>query len=149
MTAPSSLRRQIADAILARLALVTEFNYRAFDTVKLLASDFSEYELPGVQVIDLGEVVTHERNRVLKDWNLAVEIVIGPTKEYAAPTQSDLWDLMQLTEETVWAKPNLGIPGVVHMILLGTATDLHLLPGMYTGRIDMSVRYYQPLVSAC
>lgn len=144
-----SLRSQIGDEILNRLALVPDFKYRSFDTVKLLASDFAEYELPAVQIIDLSEVVTHERNRALKEWNLAVEIVIGPTKEGSEPTQKILWDLMQLTEETLWAKPNLGIPGVVHMILIGTSTDLHLIPGFYTGRLDMSVKYYQPLVSAC
>lgn len=144
-----SMRSQIADAILARLALVPDYNYRSFDTVKLLSSDFAEHELPAVQIIDLSEVVTHERNRALKDWNLAVEIVMGPTKEGAEPTQKLLWDLMELTENTLWAKPNLGIPGVVHMILNGTATDLHLLPGFYTGRLDMAVRYYQHLVSAC
>jgi hypothetical protein len=144
-----SMRSKISDAILARLELVTEYNYRNFDTVKILASDFAEWELPGVQIIDLSEVVTHEKARARKDWSLAIEIVMGPTKEGAEPSQKDLWDLMELTEQTLWAVPNLGIPGVVHMILNGTATDLHLLPGLYTGRLDLTVRYYQTLVSEC
>jgi len=144
-----SMRSQIADELLNRLALVPDFQYRSFDTVKILASDFAEWEVPAVQIIDLGETVQHERNRVRKDWNLSVEIVMGPTKEGQQPTQKLLWDLMELTENTVWAVPNLGIPGVIHMILLGTSTDLHLLPGFYTGRIDMAVAYYQHLVSPC
>jgi len=148
MPPPQSVRSKIADALLARLALVTDLKYRAFDVVRLQASDFQDYEIPAVQIIDLAELNTHEMKRGKKDWNLVIEVIVGPT-ESAAVTQQTLWDLMQLIEETVWAVPNLGLSEVIHMKLLTTSTDLHLMAPFYLGRIELSVMYYQPLVGTC
>jgi hypothetical protein len=135
---------------MARLALVTELKYRSFDTVRLQASDFADYEIPAVQLIDLSELTTHEQRRAKKDWNLIIEVIIGPTPEVdGGVTQQELWDLMQLIEETVWAVPNFGLTEVIHAKLLATSTDLHLMQPFYLGRIEMSVMYYQPLVGAC
>lgn len=148
MTAPQSVRSKIADALMARLALVTELKYRAFDVVRLQASDFADYEIPAVQIIDLAELNTHEMKRGKKDWNLVIEVIVGPT-ESEAVSQQALWNLMQLIEETVWAVPNLGLTEVIHCKLLTTSTDLHLMAPFYLGRIEMSVMYYQPLVGTC
>jgi hypothetical protein len=148
MTAPQSIRSKIADALMARLALVTDLKYRAFDTVRLQASDFADYEIPAVQIIDLAELTTHEQRRGKKEWNLVIEVIIGPT-EAEAVTQQKLWDLMQLIEETIWEVPNLGLTDVIHAKLLTTSTDLHLMAPFYLGRIELSVLYYQPLVGTC
>lgn len=145
----TSVRSKIADAIMARLALVPDFKYRAFDFVKLQASDFQDFEIPAVQVIDLLEITTHEMARAKKEWNLVLEIIVGPDGVAATPSQQTLWDLMQLTETTLWAVPNLGLQEVIHMKLLTTSTDLHLMHPFYLGRIELSVLYYQPLVRDC
>jgi hypothetical protein len=144
----SSLRSDIADAIIARLALLPDIKSASFDTVRLQANDFQDWELPAVQIIDLGEVVIHEMKRARKSWQLVVEIILGP-QATTTPTQKTLWDLMETVERHLWETPNLGISGVIHMILTGTSTDLHLMQPYYLGRLEMQVDYYQPLVGTC
>lgn len=148
MTAPQSVRSKIADALMARLALIPEVKYRSFDTVRLQASDFADYEIPAVQIIDLAELTTHEMKRAKKDWNLVIEVIVGPTMTEGV-TQQGLWNLMQLVEQTIWAVPNFGLSEVIHAKLLTTSTDLHLMAPFYLGRIELSVMYYQPLVGEC
>jgi hypothetical protein len=150
MAIPESLRSKIAQKILDRLALVTEFNYREFDKVKLTSADFAEHDLPAVQAIDLGDPNTHEMVRGKRRWNIALEIILGPTQTYEA-TQKKLWDLMEYTENTIFADPKLGLgnDGVVHMHLLDSYTDLHVMDPYYLGRIEIEVEYYQPLVRQC
>lgn len=145
---PVSMRSQIADALMARLALVTEFKYTNFDKVKLVASDFQDFEIPACQIIDLGETVEHEQRRAKKFWNLAVEIVIGPSAA-ASVTQKDLWDLMEHTERTIFAVPNLGVSKMLHLHLIGTSTDLHFMEPFYVGRLELMAQYFQPLVGDC
>lgn len=145
---PVSLRSQIADALMSRLSLVTEFKYTNFDQVKLVASDFQDFEIPACQVIDLGETVEHEQRRAKKFWNLAIEIVVGPSTS-EAPNQKTLWDLMEHTERTLFAVPNFGLAGLVHIHLLATSTDLHFMKPFYVGRLELMAQYYQPLVGEC
>lgn len=143
-----SVRTKISNALLARLDLVTELKYKAFDSVKLMATDFQEWEIPAVQAIDLAEIITHEMRRAKKSWNLVLEVIVGPTSS-DTPDQRDLWDLMETIERQLWAVPNLGLSEVIHMQLLSTSTDLHLLKPFYLGRIELAVLYYQPLVGDC
>lgn len=148
MAIPISIRTQIANALMARLNLITEFNYRSFDTVRLQNGDFQEFELPACQVVDLGNPNVHEMKRGKRTWNIAVEIIMGP-KSTDTPDQTDLWDLIEYTENTIFAVPNLGVAGVVHMLLLDSYTDLHLMQPYYLGRIELMIEYYQPLVGVC
>jgi hypothetical protein len=148
MAAPLSLRSQIAQAVLDRLDLVGEYNYIGGDKVRLQSSDFQDYELPACQIIDLGNPATHERSRAKRLWTLAIEIIMGPTST-EEPTQKKLWDLVEYTENTLFAVPNLGIPGVIHMHLIDSYTDLHIMGPFYTARIEIEVEFYQPLVAPC
>ncbi len=148
MAVPDSMRKQISAALLGRLNIITELNYKAFDVIKMTANDFQDFELPAVQIIDLGSVDEHEQRRSKVMWNLAVEVVIGPKTDYT-PTQTELWNLMEYIENTLFAVPNLGIAGVVSMFLIGSSTDLHLMAPMYVGRIELAVQFYQQLVGAC
>ena len=145
-----SLRTLIYMEVVTRLKAVTEFeNDVYFDKVKLVASDLQDTDLPYCQIIDLGETPFHEMRRVKKQWNLLIEIIIGPETSGDPPNQEDLWDLMEKAERTLWGVPNLGIPGVIHMIMVGTSTDLHMMEPYYVGRIELYVEYYQPLVDVC
>lgn len=148
MAIPTSFRSTIAAAIEARLALIPELKYVNFDDVKLAATDFADYQIPAVQLIDLGDANSHEMRRVQKLWSIAIEVIVGPTTA-ETPEQTDLWDLMELVERTLFAVPNLGIPGVIHMHLVTTTTDLHFMKPFYVGRIEIAVQYYQPLVDEC
>jgi hypothetical protein len=143
-----SMRTKIATAICTKLATITELKYICFDRVRMLASDFQDWEIPAVQLIDYGDDNEHSQRRALKRWNVSLEIVMGD-KTTGIINQKNLWDLEQKIEETLFSQPNLVIPGVVHMILLGSTTDLHTLAPFYTARIDIQIEYFQPLVDVC
>lgn len=147
----ASKRTEIAQAIAAKITtdlVPASIKTVITDKVRLTASDFQDWELPAVQLIDLGEVNQHEMRRGRKTWNLALEVVIGPTAEDPV-SQEELWDLMELLETTIWPVPQLGLTYVIHAKLLGSSTDLHLLDPYYVGRLDLTVDYYQPLVGDC
>lgn len=148
----SSLRTQIGNALAAQiLAAIPTLKYcKAGERPKITLGDFSEFELPAVQIIGGGDTNKHERSRGRKFWNLMVEIVIGPiaATDYL-PTQSDLWDLMEVVEQAIMAIPQLGISKVIHVHLLGSEPDLVLLTPLFSGRIEIAVEYYQDLVGPC
>jgi len=144
----SSMRTQIAQNIISTIVASGLYKYASYSVIKMLASDFSDYELPAVQFIDLGDDNFHERSRAKKTWNVTLELVIGPKTNYV-PKQEDLWDLIELTEQALFLDPKLNIPEVIHMKLLGSTTDLHTLQPLYTARIDIQIDYYQPLVRPC
>lgn len=143
-----SIRTQIAEALRLKIASLPEIKSATFDRVRLQTSDFAEWEIPAVQLIDLQETVTHELRRAKKSWNVIVELIMGDTSEKQY-SQNDLWDLMEVVERSIFEKPNLQIAGVVHMKLIGTDTDLHLLSPFYLGRIELNIEYYQPLIGDC
>lgn len=140
-----SLKTDIAAAILERLSAVPGIKSKTFDTVRLMASDFQDHELPAVQMIDLAEAVEHEQRRCKKTWQIALEVILKPN-EFGNKSQRDLWDLCYEIERALWARPNLQIPGIIHLRYLGSQTDLHLLQPFYFARLDFEVIYYQPLV---
>jgi hypothetical protein len=144
----ASIRTKIAQAILGKLANVTALKYRAFDVVRLQASDFQDWELPAVQIYDLVEIGIHERSLARKSWTLAVEVIVGPNGT-TTPSQETLWDLMQDIEAALWSQPNLGVPEVIHAVIGSSSTDLHLMSPFYLGRIEMTVEYKQPLTGTC
>ena len=140
-----SMKTLIAEAIMARLETVAGVKSKNFDTVKLLASDFQDHELPAIQLIDLNESIEHEQRRAKKTWTIALEVVLKPN-EFGTKSQKDLWNLCYSIERTLWQFPNLAVPGVIHLRYLGSQTDLHLLAPFYFARLDFDVLYYQPLV---
>lgn len=144
----SSRRTDIAQALKTVVSGITEIKNVSFDEIKLLASDFQDFELPTVQIIDMAEDNTHEMGRGLKAWAISLEIVIGPKPNYW-PVQSDLWDLLEKIESALFADPKLGLAYVTQMTLLGSTTDLHILKPFYTARMDIQIGYYQVLVKPC
>ncbi len=144
----SSMKTLIANALKAKIDTVTDFKLVEFDRVRLTSGEFQEWEVPACQLIDLNETNSHERGRARKLWQISVEIVMGPLSS-STPVQTDLWDLMEKTEQAIFEEPNLGIPGVLHVILLGSSTDTHLMEPWYLGRLDIQVDYLQSLTGSC
>jgi hypothetical protein len=142
----TSRRTAISQEIMARLAVVTAIKTRSFDKIRLLASDFQDWELPLAQVIDLGDNATYINQQRRRTWNLAIEIAIGPKAEDGV-NQAELWDLMEEVEVALDALPKLNLSYVIHLKQLGSSTDLHLLEPLYTGRIDLTIDYYS--LSSC
>ena len=140
------LKIAISQAIVARLQLIPEIKTIEFDKVRIRSDDFMSVECPAIQLIDIAEQIEHERSRAKKTWVLALELVMKATAE-APISQVDLWNTQYLVERQLWAIPNLGIPGVIHLRYQGSQTDLHLLDPYYFVRLDLEVLYYEPLVA--
>ena len=148
MAVPVSMKSTIADAIVARIATVAEVKTTSFDKIRLFVDDFREHEFPVVQIYDVSQDITHERGRILTNWYLALELLMKSSVT-GTVDQKSLWDLQHKIERTLWEIPNLDIPGVVHLVYIGSNTDLHLLEPIYFARMDFAVRFYQPLVAEC
>jgi hypothetical protein len=142
------MRTLIANALQAKIAAMPEFKTVEFDRVRLTSGEFQDWELPACQLIDLQESNSHERGRARKLWQISVEIIMGPLTS-STPTQTDLWDLMEKTEQAIFETPNLGIAGMLHVILLGSSTDTHLMEPWYLGRLDIQCDFYQSLTGSC
>jgi len=145
-----SRKAEILTGIVDRLAglkpdTIKTINYQ---TIKLAFSDFQDWELPVIQLIDAGESVTHEMGRARKEWDIGLEIVLKSTEE-GVVRQQDLFDLQNLVELELWQDPNLGIPGVIDMKYLGSQSDLAMVKPYFFVRIDFQVRYYDALLSKC
>jgi transposase len=63
--------------------------------------------------------------------------------------QKDLWELRRKIQLALWENPNLGIPGVIHLIYTGNITDLHSVEPYYISRLDFDVQYYDDLTGTC
>lgn len=143
-----SIESTIVDKIVQIATAVPSVNYVSFDKIRLATADFQAHELPAVQIWDNGQIVTHERGRVRKDWQLSLEIVMK-SDIGGEVNQKTLFELRRTMEQALWAVPNLGIPGVIHLIYTGNISDLHLLEPFYIARIDFAVAYYDNLTGSC
>lgn len=141
-----SMKDKIAAKLVERLQALPSLATVEFDRVRLRADDFMGVDCPAVQLIDVAERVEHESRRAKKTWVLALELVMR-SNENQAISQRDLWNLQYEVERVLWAQPNLGIPGVIHLRYQGSQTDLHLLEPFFFVRLDLEALYYEPLVS--
>jgi len=144
-----SIESDIIDKIILVLETgAPEINYLSFDKIKLATSDFAPHELPAIQLWDNGQVVTHERGRILVDWNISLELIMK-SEIVGEVDQKGLLELRRKLQLLLWENPNLGIPGVIHLVYTGNITDLHLLEPFYVARMDFAVRYYDRLTGSC
>lgn len=143
-----SIESDIVDKIVVIVSAVPGINYISFDKIKLATSDFQAHELPAAQIWDNGQLITHERGRVRKDWNLSLELIMK-SDITGTVDQKMLFELRRTIEMALWAQPNLGIPGVIHLIYTGNISDLHLLEPFYIARIDFTVQFYDNLTGSC
>ena len=143
-----SIESTIVDKIVQIVTAVPGINYVSFDKIRLATADFQAHELPAVQLWDNGQQVTHERGRVRKDWSLSLELVMK-SDVTGEVSQKTLFELRRTLELALWDVPNLGIPGVIHLIYTGNISDLHLLEPFYIARIDFIVAYYDSLTGSC
>lgn len=142
------IEQDIANAIKDKIDTVPEVKTILFDKVKLATGEFRDHEIPAVQLWDVAQEIQHERGRMLVNWRMVLELIMKPTKDGAVSQQS-LWDLRRKIALALWERPNLGIPGVVHLIYVSNETDLHLLAPFYVARIEFIVQYYDQLTGTC
>ena len=143
-----SIESDITDAIVAVVTTVTEVKTINSDKIILATSDFRDHELPAVQLWDVFQSVEHQRGRILVSWSLSLELIMKSLTT-GSVVQKDLWELRRKIQLALWANPNLGIPGVVHMVYTGNITDLHTVEPYYISRLDFDVLYYDNLTGSC
>lgn len=144
-----SIESDIVDKIVSIVTNdVSGLNYVSFDKIKLTTSEFEPHELPAVQLWDNGQTVKHEQGRILVDWNLSLELIMR-SEITGEVDQKGLFEKRREIQLALWDKPNLEIPGVVHLIYTGNISDLHLLQPSYIARLDFAVRYYDALTGTC
>lgn len=143
-----SMKAKIAEALVSKLETVRDLKYISFDRIKLLASDFNDTEIPAVQVYDVSSEHQHENSRSKYFWRLTLEILMKGN-EWRQVSQTDLWNLEYQVKRALFVNPNLGVPGVIQLTLLGTSTDLHLLEPYYFARMDLEVQFYEDAVRPC
>jgi len=143
-----SIESDIVDKIVTIVDGVASINYISFDKIKLATADFQAHELPAAQIWDNGQQITHERGRIRVDWALSLELIMKSDVS-GVVDQKALFELRREIELALWAIPNLGIPGVIHLVYTGNISDLHLLEPFYIARIDFTVQYYNNLTGAC
>lgn len=143
-----SMKSRIAQKIVDILNGVPQLQYVAFDRVKVLISDFKDVDLPAAQVIDVSAEHKHENVRSKYFWQITIELLMK-ANEWNEVNQQDLWNLEYEVKRALFRVPNLGIPGVIQLNLLGTSTDLHLLMPYYFARMDLQVDFYEEAVRAC
>jgi hypothetical protein len=138
----------IVPKILSIVSGVADFKTVEFDKVRVAISEYDDYQLPAAQLWDVSQEIEHERGRMLVTWNLALEIVMRSTVS-GIVDQDDLLDLRRRTVLALFDKPNLEIPGVIHLIYTGNITDLHMQEPNYIARVDFEVLYYDVLTGSC
>jgi hypothetical protein len=143
-----SIEGDIMTALAARVATVPDIVSINTDRIKLATSDFRDFEIPAVQIWDIAQTPEHQRGRILVNWALSLEIIMK-SLETGEVNQAALWDLRRQVQQAIWLEPNLGIPGVVHLIYTGNITDLHLVEPFYIARIDFDVQFYDDLTGSC
>jgi hypothetical protein len=143
-----SIESTIADALVSVLQAVPGINSVNFDKVILATSDFRDFELPAIQLWDVGQFIEHQRGRILVTWSISLEIVMKSLVS-GQVSQKDLWELRRTIQLALWANPNLSIPGVVHLVYTGNITDLHSVEPYYIARLDFDVLYYDDLTGWC
>lgn len=148
MAGPKS---QIAAALKAAIEGVTVANGYSrnvgvvrFDKVKLNISDYQDYELPAVQLIDLSANISHEMSRSKTSWFLTVEICMRSTVD-GIVEQDDLWDFQEEVIRAIMVNPKLGLNFVVNCTIVDNVTDLHLNEPNYIGGIGLEIVYYEPI----
>lgn len=116
-----------------------------FDKVKVNISDYADYHLPAVQVIDQSKLFKHEMSRSKSTWFLAVEICLRDTQAIGEVDQQALWDLQEDVMRAIMADPKLGLSFVQHVKLVDEVTDLHLQEPNYIAIIGLEILYYEPI----
>lgn len=144
-----SIESDIVDALVAIIeAQIPEVVTINFDKIKVAITDFEDHEVPAVQFWDNGQAITHQRGRVLVDWSMSLELIMKSEFD-GEVDQKGLFELRRKIQLALWDNPNLGIPGVVHLIYTGNISDLHLLEPYYIARLDFIVQFYDNLTGLC
>lgn len=136
-----SKRANILDAL--KTLLVAQLSWAKtveWERIRLLSTDFKDHELPVAQFYHLRTDYEQQQGRVQGRMQIAIEVCLKSTAT-SVVDQRDLFDKMDDVLKAIGTQPNLGIPGVIHLRLLGDETDLHSITPHYIGILNFEALY--------
>lgn len=140
-----SRKTDIANAIKAKLETIPELKKVTFTEIKVALDDITDDEVPFLQFWDGGETIQHQRQIARKTWRIFLELVMKSTNA-GTIDQTDVWDLQNTIETTLWSQPNLGVSGMVHLFYVGSTVDLHMNDPVRTLTMEIQAIYDDTLV---
>ncbi len=127
---------------------VPEVKTVTFGRVRLAFDDFRDHEIPAVQIWDVAGEIEHQRGFAQVRWVLALELIMKQTTA-GVVDQNELWKLRRKIELALWDKPNLGIPGMIHLLYRNHVSDLHLQEPYYVSRMEFEALFRRQLTGSC
>jgi hypothetical protein len=141
-------RREIFDALKTQLEQLTWAKGVEWEKIRILASDFAEYEVPRIQFYHVSTSYTHEQGRLLAAMLINVELVTMSTAANFAD-QRTLFDLQEEVEQMIGSEANLGVQGVIHVRYISDETDLHSIEPYFIASLTFEVIYHKPYTRIC
>lgn len=145
------LQSQIADALQTKLSTVSDFNYVAFDKVRLKYDEFRSHEFPAVQCYGTTETCFHISGRVQVEWDISVEILLRSSSQ-GIVDQRDLWNLKDEVLKTIFDDPQLGLTKFMQELRwAGGFTDINFAntSNIISHTINLKAIYYTQLIGTC
>jgi len=116
-----------------------------FDKIRLNITDYQDFELPAVQIIDMSKLFNHEMSRSKSSWFLAIELCMRTTEQIGVVDQLSLWDLEEDIMRAIMEDPKLSLNYVLHCKMVDSITDLHLQAPNYVSTLGIEIMYYEPV----
>lgn len=140
--AASSIEGKIFEALATLLTTLSWVRTVEYENLRVLPTEWRDFELPSLQFFDNRAIVSHARGDVDVQWSISIELTLKSTAD-AAYTQLDLFDKKQDVENLIGANVDLGIAGMKHLRFDGWETDA--TDGTYLiCRLDFSALYKKP-----
>jgi hypothetical protein len=134
-----SIEGKIFEALATVLASLSWVKTVEYENLRVLPSEWRDFELPSLQFFDNRAIVTHARGDVDVQWSISIELTLKSTAD-ATYSQIDLFDKKQEIETLIGANVDLGISGMKHLKFDGWETDATEMPYLIC-RIDFTALY--------
>ena len=136
-----SKRRDIFDAIKTQLTTaLTWAKVVDWEKIRIMSTDFGEHEIPCVQFYALPTDYRPQQGRNQATMLIQVEVVLKSSVE-GVVDQRDMFDRMEDVSLAFGQRPNLGVPGVIHVRLIKDFTDPHTIHPHFIGILTFEVVY--------
>jgi len=122
----SSKKADLFEALVTRLRTLSWAQTVEWEIIRP-HTEFQANEYPAVQVFDTGEVIEHQTTKIQGQENIVIEVAFM-RETGSVVNQRTLLERIEEIETLVGTPPlNLGVPGVIHLLYVANATDLHMI----------------------
>jgi hypothetical protein len=143
-----SIEVDILDAFKARIETLSWPTTVAWERIRLTVSDFSEFEIPVVQMYVLRIDSAHQVQTLESTMSVVVEIVLKQSFDQSINAR-DIWEKVNDVKNVIGTNANLDVPGVFHCRMVSRETDLYSISPYYYGRLEFEVIFKEPYTRNC